>query len=76
MEELKVLYPLQFGFREKFSTSHALISITESIRPSIDNNELGCGIFLAGLPRARSARGQSPIPIDYGQPLFLWLSRD
>ena len=27
---------------------------------------------IAGLPRAR----QSPIPIDYGQPLFLWLSRD
>ena len=46
MEELKVLYPLQFRFREKCSTTHALISITESIRPSIDNNEFGCGIFI------------------------------
>ena len=46
MEELKVLYPLQFCFREKCSTTHALISITESIPPSIDNNEFGCGIFI------------------------------
>ena len=35
-----------FGFREKSSTLHALISITESIRQSIDNNEFGCGIFI------------------------------
>ena len=46
LEELKVLYPLQFRFREKCSTTHALISITESTRPSIDNNEFGCGIFI------------------------------
>ena len=44
LEELKILYPLQFGFREKCSTT--LISITESIRQSIDNNEFGCGIFI------------------------------
>ena len=25
---------------------HVLISITESIRQSIDNNEFGCGIFI------------------------------
>ena len=42
----KILYPLQFGFREKCSTTHALISITESIRQSIDRNEFGCGIFI------------------------------
>ena len=46
LEELNILYPLQFGFREKCSTTHALISITESIRQSIDNNEFGCGIFI------------------------------
>lgn len=44
LEELKILYPLHFGFREKCSTIHALI--TESIRQSIDNNEFGCGIFI------------------------------
>ena len=41
-----ILYPLQFGFRQKRSTNHALIQITESIRNSIDNNEFGCGIFI------------------------------
>ena len=34
------------GFRQKCSTDHALIKITESIRNSIDNNEFGCGIFI------------------------------
>ena len=46
LEVQKILYPLQFGFREKCSTTHALISITESIRQSIDKNEFGCGIFI------------------------------
>ena len=41
-----ILYPLQFGFRQKGSTNHALIQITESISNSIDNNEFGCGIFI------------------------------
>ena len=41
----EILYSLQFGFRQNCSTNHALISITESIRCSIDNNEFGCGIF-------------------------------
>ena len=31
---------------KKCSTNHALISITESIRQSIDNNEFACGIFI------------------------------
>ena len=35
-----------FGFREKSSTMHTLMSITECIRQSIDNNEFGCGIFI------------------------------
>ena len=41
-----MLYPLQFGFREKHSTIHALLSLTESIKHSIDNGKFGCGIFL------------------------------
>ena len=36
-------FSLQFGFRQKCSTNHALIQITESIRNSI---EFGCGIFI------------------------------
>ena len=46
LESCNILFPLQFGFRPKCSTNHALIRITESIRNSIDNNESGCGIFI------------------------------
>lgn len=41
-----ILYWLQFGFRQECSTNHALISITESIRYTVDNNEFGCDIFI------------------------------
>ena len=46
LEKFTILYPLQSGFRENCSTMHALISITESIRQSIDNNEFVCGKFI------------------------------
>ena len=41
-----VIYLLQFGFRPKYSTNHALINLTESIRQSLDEGNFGCGIFL------------------------------
>ena len=46
LESFEILYPLQFGFTEKHSTSHALLSLTESIKQSIDSGKVGCGIFL------------------------------
>ena len=46
LDTFQLLYPLQFGFREKHSTIHALISLTESIKNSIDEGKFGCGIFL------------------------------
>ena len=46
LESRNILYPLQFGSRQKCSTNNALKQITESIRNSIDNNEFGCGIFM------------------------------
>ena len=46
LETHNILYPSQFGFHIKHSTSHALINITEEIKHSIDNNKYGCGIFL------------------------------
>ena len=45
-ELFEILYPLQFGFRENRSTIQALLSLTESIKSSIDNGKFGCGIFL------------------------------
>ena len=43
---MNIFYSLQFGFREKHSTNHALISMTESIRNTIDNGKFGCGVFI------------------------------
>ena len=40
------LSDLQFGFRAKHSTSHALISITEKIREALDTGNFACGIFV------------------------------
>ena len=46
LNNYKTLYPLQFGFRENCSTSQAPMSLTETIRHSIDSGKFGCGIFL------------------------------
>ena len=46
LEEQKHIYNLQFGFRSKHSTNHALIEITESIRKALDNKNFACGIFI------------------------------
>ena len=40
------IYDLQFGFREKHSTNHALLSLTENICDALDNNNFACGIFI------------------------------
>ena len=41
-----LIYSLQLGFRPKYSTTHALINLTESIRQSLDEDSFDCGIFL------------------------------
>ena len=41
----KNIYDLQFGFRQ-YSTSHALINITENIRKALDDGNIGCGVFV------------------------------
>ena len=46
LELSEILQPLQFGFRENHSTTQALLSLTESIKSSIDNGKFGCRIFL------------------------------
>ena len=40
------LNELQFGFRAKHSTTHALIKITDSIKKAIDDNNFSCGVFI------------------------------
>ena len=46
LEDSQCIYSLQFGFRKKHSTSHALIDITETIRQALDNKKFVCGIFV------------------------------
>ena len=46
LAENNVVYDLQFSFRKKCSTSHALISLTENIRQALDEEYIGCGIFV------------------------------
>ena len=40
------IYELQFGFRAKYSTNHALMSLTETVRNALDNSNFACGIFV------------------------------
>ena len=37
---------MQFGFRQQYSTSHALVNITEIIRKALDDGNIGCGVFV------------------------------
>ena len=41
-----IIYNLQFGFRQQYSTSHALINITENIRKALDDGNIVCGIIV------------------------------
>ena len=41
-----VIYNLQFGFRQQYSTSHTLINITENIIKALGDGNIGCGVFV------------------------------
>ena len=41
-----IIYNLQFGFRQQYSTSHDVINITENIRKALDDGNISCGIFV------------------------------
>ena len=46
LSEFDIIYKLQFGFRKKYSTEHALLSIVEEIRKNLNNGEFSCGAFI------------------------------
>ena len=46
LTENNIIYDLQFGFTQNFSTAHALINLTENIRQALDEGFIGCGIFI------------------------------
>ena len=41
-----VICNLQFGFSQQYSTSHALINITENVRKALDDGNIGCEVFV------------------------------
>ena len=41
-----MLYKKPFGFRHDYSTTHALLEVTEKIRLVNDNDKYSCGVFL------------------------------
>ena len=46
LESNKCIYDLQFGFRQKHSTMHVLINMTQQIRDSIDKGNIAVGVFV------------------------------
>ena len=44
LDNKNIIYDLQFGFRQ-YSTSHALINITENIRKALDGGNIGCRVL-------------------------------
>ena len=46
LEQHNSIFMYQFGFRNKHSTNHALINLTEKIRQNRDKNLYTCGIFI------------------------------
>ena len=45
LDNKNIIYGLQFGFRQQYSTSHVLTNITENIRKAIDDGYIRCGVF-------------------------------
>ena len=45
LEKYDILNSLQFGFRAKHSTLHAFISLTESVKQTIDESMFGYSVF-------------------------------
>ena len=46
LNENNIIYPLQFGFQQKYSASFALIHLTETIKEALDQGKYDCGIFV------------------------------
>ena len=46
LEANKCIYELQFGFRQKHSTNHALLNMTQQIKEAIDSGNLAVGVFV------------------------------
>ena len=46
LEKENLIYNLQFGFRQKYSTNHALLSMTQQIKDTISKGNISVGVFI------------------------------
>ena len=46
LEKKEIIFSLQFGFKQKYSTAHILIHLTDKIRDETNKGNYACGIFL------------------------------
>ena len=46
IEKEKIIDNMQFGFRARHSTEHAILNIIDKIQYAIDSRDISCGIFL------------------------------
>ena len=46
LDNKNIIYDLQFGFRQQYCTSHALINITENIRKALDDGNIDFGVYV------------------------------
>ena len=46
LDRYNILYQNQFGFRQKHSSHHALITLVDTINKSLDHEDIVIGIFL------------------------------
>ena len=46
LEKYKLIYLLQFGFWQHYSTSYVLLNLTESIMKALDGGNFACAIFV------------------------------
>ena len=46
LEMHETLFEMQFGFRTGHSTEHALVSLSEKIKCTLDSDNVGCGFFI------------------------------
>ena len=46
LDKNNIIYSLQFGFRQHYSTSYALLNLTEAIMKALDSGNFACGVFV------------------------------
>ena len=46
LDKNNIIYSLQFGFQQHYSTSYALLNLTEAIVKALDDGNFVCGIFV------------------------------